>query len=144
MTALPAIAPARSDSDREFRLRRLFVLDGLIAVPIALAYLLASPLVSALVGVTAERVVWAGIVLSGFALLSLLTARCRPLARWAAIAVIAVNTGWVLATAITVVAEANELTGLGWGYLIAQSLFATSFAILEARALILLTRSDTE
>lgn len=114
-------------------LKSILVLDAITCAGIFLIALLAGASVAALLGLPVIVVTLAGwICLASALLMAFVSTQQPPSAALTKLVVIG-NFGWVAASFAVLAVLADQMTGVGIAFVIAQALAVLAFAFLEAR-----------
>lgn len=122
-------------SNKNFSLNALLAVDATTCAVMGAALMVAARPVAAITALPAGLLFWAGAVLLPIAAFMALTARGRPVSRFAAALVVAGNAGWVIASLLLPAFGWIAPNLLGWAFIGAQAAVVTVLAALEAQAM---------
>ncbi len=122
-------------SDVGRRVRRWFVVDGLVTGVNALAYLTLSTVLPAFLGASSAVYLWVGAVLAVVTIGLLVVGLSRRPVRGLAWLLVVVNVVWSIGSFVVAAMNPFERTVVGLVWTVAQGFVVLAFAVLQTAAL---------
>lgn len=112
-------------------LRNALFADALVSGAAGIAMMLGAPLLAPFLGLPAELLFWAGVVLVPFVAMLIMIARRTTVSKLVLFDIIAINVLWVVGSLVLLVSGVVEPNLLGIAFVAAQALTVAAFAELQ-------------
>lgn len=112
-------------------LRNPLFADALVSGAAGIAMMLGAPLLAPFLGLPAELLFWAGVVLVPFVAMLIMIARRTTASKLVLFDIIAINVLWVVGSLVLLVSGVVEPNLLGIAFVAAQALTVAAFAELQ-------------